>query len=165
MDDRFGCRASSLPNPHTRQPFGPAKVPSQVPHPARSLQGRCRAWARPQATPPGWRPGSGPASRPLPSLLVPPRLHPVAQVDLEAPPGLTLAAPPAAILLAHLKLSPAELRQVLMSMEPRRLEPAHLAQLLLFAPDADEELRYQAFREAPGRLSEPDQFVLQVRRP
>ncbi|XP_011362194.1 delphilin [Pteropus vampyrus] len=66
------------------------------------------------------------------------------------------------ILLAHLKLSPAELRQVLMSMEPRRLEPAHLAQLLLFAPDADEELRYQAFREAPGRLSEPDQFVLQM---
>lgn len=54
---------------------------------------------------------------------------------------------------------------MLMSMEPRRLEPAHLAQLLLFAPDADEELRYQAFREAPGRLSEPDQFVLQVRRP
>ena len=52
-----------------------------------------------------------------------------------------------------------------MSMEPGRLEPAHLAQLLLFAPDADEELRYQAFREAPGRLSEPDQFVLQVRRP
>lgn len=49
-----------------------------------------------------------------------------------------------------------------MSMEPRRLEPAHLAQLLLFAPDADEEQRYQAFREAPGRLSEPDQFVLQV---
>uniref|UniRef100_G1S0F6 Grid2 interacting protein n=1 Tax=Nomascus leucogenys TaxID=61853 RepID=G1S0F6_NOMLE len=69
------------------------------------------------------------------------------------------------ILLAHLKLSPAELRQVLMSMEPRRLEPAHLAQLLLFAPDADEEQRYQAFREAPGRLSEPDQFVLQVPRP
>ncbi|XP_049644148.1 delphilin [Suncus etruscus] len=66
------------------------------------------------------------------------------------------------ILLAHLKLSPAELRQVLLSMEPRRLEPAHLAQLLLFAPDADEELRYQAFREAPGRLSEPDQFVLQM---
>ncbi|KAF3813876.1 hypothetical protein GH733_017908 [Mirounga leonina] len=79
-----------------------------------------------------------------------------------APPRLTLAAPPAAILLAHLKLSPAELRQVLMSMEPRRLEPAHLAQLLLFAPDADEEQRYQAFREAPGRLSEPDQFVLQM---
>lgn len=52
-----------------------------------------------------------------------------------------------------------------MSMEPRRLEPAHLAQLLLFAPDADEEQRYQAFREAPGRLSEPDQFVLQVPRP
>ncbi|KAL4670057.1 hypothetical protein H8959_008611 [Pygathrix nigripes] len=66
------------------------------------------------------------------------------------------------ILLAHLKLSPADLRQVLMSMEPRRLEPAHLAQLLLFAPDADEEQRYQAFREAPGRLSEPDQFVLQM---
>ncbi|KAH0511860.1 Delphilin [Microtus ochrogaster] len=68
------------------------------------------------------------------------------------------------ILLAHLKLTPGELRQVLMSMEPRRLEPAHLAQLLLFAPDADEEQRYQAFREAPGRLSEPDQFVLQVLR-
>ncbi|XP_052024604.1 delphilin isoform X1 [Apodemus sylvaticus] len=66
------------------------------------------------------------------------------------------------ILLAHLKLTPGELRQVLMSMEPRRLEPAHLAQLLLFAPDADEEQRYQAFREAPGRLSEPDQFVLQM---
>ncbi|XP_076996386.1 delphilin, partial [Tamandua tetradactyla] len=66
------------------------------------------------------------------------------------------------ILLAHLKLSPAELRQVLMSMEPRRLEPAHLAQLLLFAPDADEEQRLRAFREAPGRLSEPDQFVLQM---
>ncbi|XP_059105469.1 delphilin isoform X2 [Peromyscus eremicus] len=66
------------------------------------------------------------------------------------------------ILLAHLKLTPSELRQVLMSMEPRRLEPAHLEQLLLFAPDADEEQRYQAFREAPGRLSEPDQFVLQM---
>lgn len=87
---------------------------------------------------------------------------PASRPDLSRAHG---AAPPAAILLAHLKLSPAELRQVLMSMEPRRLEPAHLAQLLLFAPDADEELRYQAFREAPGRLSEPDQFVLQVRRP
>lgn len=94
-------------------------------------------------------------------------------MNLEAPPAFRRARPgsprrprpPAAILLAHLKLSPAELRQVLMSMEPGRLEPAHLAQLLLFAPDADEELRYQAFREAPGRLSEPDQFVLQVRRP
>lgn len=82
-----------------------------------------------------------------------------------APPPSHPRAPPAAILLAHLKLTPGELRQVLMSMEPRRLEPAHLAQLLLFAPDADEEQRYQAFREAPGRLSEPDQFVLQVLRP
>lgn len=84
---------------------------------------------------------------------------------LPRPGGSHPAALPAAILLAHLKLTPGELRQVLMSMEPRRLEPAHLAQLLLFAPDADEEQRYQAFREAPGRLSEPDQFVLQVLRP
>ncbi|KAI4551836.1 hypothetical protein MJT46_018088 [Ovis ammon polii x Ovis aries] len=83
----------------------------------------------------------------------------VKYLDLELHFGTQKAA---TILLAHLKLSPAELRQVLMSMEPRRLEPAHLAQLLLFAPDADEEQRYQAYREAPGRLSEPDQFVLQM---
>lgn len=104
---------------------------------------RCSSRSLSPRTPPG-TPSLGPAPPSSP-----------------APP----ARPPAAILLAHLKLSPAELRQVLMSMEPGRLEPAHLAQLLLFAPDAEEELRYQAFREAPGRLSEPDQFVLQVRGP
>ncbi|XP_044533832.1 delphilin [Gracilinanus agilis] len=66
------------------------------------------------------------------------------------------------ILIAHLKLSPPELRQILMNMESERLEPSHLKQLLLYAPDAEEEKRYQGYRDTPSQLSEPDQFVLQM---
>lgn len=67
-----------------------------------------------------------------------------------------------AILIAHLKLSPGELRQVLMNMSTDRLEPAHIKQLLLYAPDAEEVRKYEEYRQDPSKLSEPDQFVLQV---
>uniref|UniRef100_A0A8C3AIC4 Grid2 interacting protein n=1 Tax=Cyclopterus lumpus TaxID=8103 RepID=A0A8C3AIC4_CYCLU len=66
------------------------------------------------------------------------------------------------ILIAHLKLSPGELRQVLMNMVTDRLEPAHLKQLLLYAPDAEEVKQYEGYTQDPGKLSEPDQFVLQL---
>ncbi|KAG7263246.1 LOW QUALITY PROTEIN: hypothetical protein CRUP_038641 [Coryphaenoides rupestris] len=66
-----------------------------------------------------------------------------------------------AILIAHLKLSPGELRQVLMTMASDRLEPAHIKQLLLYAPDAEEVKQYEKYRQDPSKLSEPDQFVLQ----
>lgn len=69
---------------------------------------------------------------------------------------------PVAILIAHLKLSPGELRQVLMTMLTNRLEPAHIKQLLLYAPDDDEVKRYEQYTDDPSKLSEPDQFVLQV---
>lgn len=69
---------------------------------------------------------------------------------------------PAAILIAHLKLSPGELRQVLMTMSTDRLDPAHIKQLLLYAPDDDEVRQYERYADDPGKLSEPDQFVLQV---
>uniref|UniRef100_G3PDD5 Glutamate receptor, ionotropic, delta 2 (Grid2) interacting protein, a n=1 Tax=Gasterosteus aculeatus aculeatus TaxID=481459 RepID=G3PDD5_GASAC len=68
----------------------------------------------------------------------------------------------ASILIAHLKLSPGELRQVLMNMVTDRLEPAHLKQLLLYAPDAEEVKKYEGYRQDPSKLSEPDQFVLQL---
>ncbi|KAJ8345027.1 hypothetical protein SKAU_G00292200 [Synaphobranchus kaupii] len=68
----------------------------------------------------------------------------------------------ASILIAHLKLSPAELRQVLMSMSTERLEPAHLKQLLLYSPDEDEVKQYERYSKEPHKLSEPDQFVLQM---
>ncbi|KAL2078156.1 hypothetical protein ACEWY4_025841 [Coilia grayii] len=69
----------------------------------------------------------------------------------------------ASILIAHLKLSPAELRQVLMTMSTEhRLEPAHIKQLLLYAPDDEEVKQYQHFNQDLSRLSEPDQFVLQM---
>lgn len=67
-----------------------------------------------------------------------------------------------AILIAHLKLSPAELRQVLMNMTTDRLEPAHIKQLLLYAPDDDEVKQYEQFDQDPVKLSEPDQFIFQV---
>lgn len=67
-----------------------------------------------------------------------------------------------AILIAHLKLSPGELRQVLMSMATDRLEPAHIKQLLLYIPNAEEVKKYDEYREDPSKLSEPDQFMLQV---
>ncbi|KAL0983946.1 hypothetical protein UPYG_G00135060 [Umbra pygmaea] len=66
------------------------------------------------------------------------------------------------ILIAHLKLSPVELRQVLMTMNTERLEPAHIMQLLLYAPDDEEVKQYQRFSQDPSKLSEPDQFVLQM---
>ncbi|XP_064246015.1 delphilin isoform X2 [Passer domesticus] len=66
------------------------------------------------------------------------------------------------ILIAHLKLSHVELRQILMTMETDRLEPSHIKQLLLYAPDGDEVQRFQSYTESPGKLSEPDQFVLQM---
>ncbi|XP_051995096.1 delphilin isoform X1 [Xyrauchen texanus] len=68
----------------------------------------------------------------------------------------------ASILIAHLKLSPGELRQVLMTMSSERLEPPHIKQLLLYAPDDDEVKQYAQYRDDPSKLSEPDQFVLQM---
>uniref|UniRef100_A0A8C9Z4U0 Grid2 interacting protein n=1 Tax=Sander lucioperca TaxID=283035 RepID=A0A8C9Z4U0_SANLU len=68
----------------------------------------------------------------------------------------------ASILIAHLKLSPGELRQILMNMVTDRLEPAHIKQLLLYAPDAEEVKKYEEYRQDPSKLSEPDQFVLQM---
>jgi hypothetical protein len=67
-----------------------------------------------------------------------------------------------AILIAHLKLSPGELRKVLMTMTTDRLEPAHIKQLLLYAPDDQEVKQYQRFDQDSAKLSDPDQFVLQV---
>ncbi|XP_023285062.1 delphilin [Seriola lalandi dorsalis] len=68
----------------------------------------------------------------------------------------------ASILIAHLKLSPAELRQVLMNMTTNRLEPAHIKQLLLYAPDDEEVKQYERFDQDPAKLSEPDQFIFQM---
>nr|XP_061807644.1 delphilin-like [Nerophis lumbriciformis] len=68
----------------------------------------------------------------------------------------------ASILIAHLKLSPDELRQVLMDMITDRLEPAHIKQLLLYAPDEDEVKKYEQFDQDPAKLSEPDQFIFQM---
>lgn len=68
----------------------------------------------------------------------------------------------AAILIAHLKLSAGELRQVLMDLTTDRLEPAHIKQLLLYAPDEDEVQQYERFEQDPAKLSEPDRFIYQV---
>ncbi|XP_037836719.1 delphilin isoform X2 [Kryptolebias marmoratus] len=68
----------------------------------------------------------------------------------------------ASILIAHLKLSPDELRQVLMNLSTDRLEPAHIKQLLLYAPDDDEVKQYKHFDQDPTKLSEPDQFIFQM---
>ncbi|XP_035380722.1 delphilin isoform X2 [Electrophorus electricus] len=68
----------------------------------------------------------------------------------------------ASILIAHLKLSPGELRHVLMTMSTDRLEPAHIKQLLLYAPDDEEVKQYEQYMDNPSKLSDPDQFVLQM---
>ncbi|MEQ2255064.1 Delphilin [Ilyodon furcidens] len=68
----------------------------------------------------------------------------------------------ASILIAHLKLSPEELRQVLMNVTTDRLEPAHIKQLLLYAPNEDEVKQYERFEQDPAKLSEPDQFIFQM---
>ncbi|XP_015284508.1 PREDICTED: delphilin [Gekko japonicus] len=65
------------------------------------------------------------------------------------------------ILIAHLKLSHIELRQILLTMESDRLEATHIKQLLLYAPDSEEVQQYHGYQGDPGKLSEPDQFVLQ----
>uniref|UniRef100_A0A8D0H684 Grid2 interacting protein n=1 Tax=Sphenodon punctatus TaxID=8508 RepID=A0A8D0H684_SPHPU len=66
------------------------------------------------------------------------------------------------ILIAHLKLSPLELRQILMTMESSRLEASHIKQLLLYAPDAEEVQQYDRYQGSASKLTEPDQFVLQM---
>ncbi|XP_051771207.1 delphilin isoform X4 [Ctenopharyngodon idella] len=68
----------------------------------------------------------------------------------------------ASILIAHLKLSPKELRDILMTLSTDRLEPAHIKQLLLYAPDDEEVKQFQHYDQDPAKLSEPDQFVLQM---
>uniref|UniRef100_A0A8C2E547 Glutamate receptor, ionotropic, delta 2 (Grid2) interacting protein, b n=1 Tax=Cyprinus carpio TaxID=7962 RepID=A0A8C2E547_CYPCA len=68
----------------------------------------------------------------------------------------------ASILIAHLKLSPKELREILMTMNTERLEPAHIKQLLLYAPDDEEVKQFQHYNQDPAKLSEPDKFVLQM---
>ncbi|KAM9305949.1 delphilin [Gastrophryne carolinensis] len=67
-----------------------------------------------------------------------------------------------AILIAHLKLTHQELRHILMTMENERLEPSHIKQLLLYAPDEEEKKMFLAFTGSPSKLSAPDQFVLQM---
>ncbi|XP_068100398.1 delphilin isoform X2 [Hyperolius riggenbachi] len=67
-----------------------------------------------------------------------------------------------AILIAHLKLTHQELRHILMTMENERLEPSHIKQLLLFAPDEEEKKLFQAYTGSLSKLSEPDQFALQM---
>ncbi|KAA8581811.1 hypothetical protein FQN60_003392 [Etheostoma spectabile] len=52
----------------------------------------------------------------------------------------------ASILIAHLKLSTAELRQILLNMTTDRLEPAHIKQLLLYAPDDEEMLTVPEYK-------------------
>lgn len=47
-------------------------------------------------------------------------------------------------------------------MTTDRLEPAHIKQLLLYAPDEEEVKQYEQFDQDPGKLSEPDQFIFQV---
>lgn len=49
-----------------------------------------------------------------------------------------------------------------MSMSTDRLEPAHVKQLLLYAPNDDEVKQYEQFEQDPAKLSEPDQFIFQV---
>lgn len=49
-----------------------------------------------------------------------------------------------------------------MNMTTDRLEPAHIKQLLLYAPDEDEVKQYERFDQDPAKLSEPDQFIFQV---
>lgn len=49
-----------------------------------------------------------------------------------------------------------------MNMTTDRLEPAHIKQLLLYAPDDDEVKQYEQFDQDPAKLSEPDQFIFQV---
>lgn len=66
------------------------------------------------------------------------------------------------ILIAHLKLVSGELRQVLMTMSSDRLETSHIKQLLLYVPDVEEMKKYEQYRQDPSKLSEPDQFVLQM---
>ncbi|XP_056389370.1 delphilin isoform X1 [Hyla sarda] len=67
-----------------------------------------------------------------------------------------------AILIAHLKLSHQELRHILMTMENERLEPSHIKQLLLYAPGEEERKHFQSYTGSPSKLSEPDQFALQM---
>ncbi|XP_073415367.1 delphilin isoform X2 [Dendrobates tinctorius] len=67
-----------------------------------------------------------------------------------------------AILIAHLKLSHQELRHVLMTMENERLESSHIKQLLLYAPGEEERKHFQSYTGSPSKLSEPDQFALQM---
>lgn len=50
----------------------------------------------------------------------------------------------------------------MMSMSTDRLEPAHIKQLLLYAPNEDEVQQYEHFEQDPAKLSEPDQFIFQV---
>lgn len=49
-----------------------------------------------------------------------------------------------------------------MNMTTDRLEPAHIKQLLLYAPDEEEVKQYEQFEQDPAKLSEPDQFIFQV---
>uniref|UniRef100_A0A8C6S838 Glutamate receptor, ionotropic, delta 2 (Grid2) interacting protein, b n=1 Tax=Neogobius melanostomus TaxID=47308 RepID=A0A8C6S838_9GOBI len=68
----------------------------------------------------------------------------------------------ASILIAHLKLSPEELRDVLLNMSTDRLEPAHIKQLLLYAPNEDEVTMYRQYDQEPSKLSPPDHFIFQM---
>lgn len=47
-------------------------------------------------------------------------------------------------------------------MATDRLEPAHIKQLLLYAPDDEEVKQYEQYDQDLTKLSEPDQFIFQV---
>ncbi|KAK2185328.1 hypothetical protein NP493_240g05013 [Ridgeia piscesae] len=68
------------------------------------------------------------------------------------------------ILLGHMRMSVADIRQALTQMDESILTPELLKQMLAYAPDANEMEKYDAFKGSLCELSKPDQFVYQMSR-
>ncbi|XP_048576309.1 delphilin isoform X2 [Nematostella vectensis] len=66
------------------------------------------------------------------------------------------------ILLGHLKKSAEEIKEAIMQMDDSKLNEAHLRQLLMYAPDSTELLKYKYFADDVSKMDVADIFSFEM---
>ncbi|XP_035695545.1 delphilin-like isoform X3 [Branchiostoma floridae] len=67
-----------------------------------------------------------------------------------------------AIVLGHLKMSHAEIRQAVLQMDDSRVSPSHLKQLLVYAAEDEEIEKFEKYIGVLSALNESDRFAYEM---
>ncbi|ELU10762.1 hypothetical protein CAPTEDRAFT_223619 [Capitella teleta] len=68
------------------------------------------------------------------------------------------------ILLGHMKMPVADIKQALLTMDDTKLAPEMLKQILAYIPDTNELEKYDIYSGQPEDLNKPDQFMYEMSR-